>query len=48
MLSKNARIEIYTTIILYVVVYESETLSLALKEVTEKELSKGKLLRRVL
>jgi hypothetical protein len=38
MLSKNARIEIYTTIILY----ESETL--ALKGGTEKELSKGKVL----
>jgi hypothetical protein len=47
MLSKDARIEIYTTIILYVV-YESETWSLTLKDGTEKELSKGKALRRVL
>jgi hypothetical protein len=47
MLSKDARLEIYTTIILYVV-YESETWSLTLKDGTEKELSKGKVLRRVL
>jgi len=48
MLSKNARIETYTTIILYVVVYESETWSLTLKEGTEREFSRGKVLRRVL
>jgi hypothetical protein len=48
MLSKNAGLLIHNTIILYVPLYESETWSLALKERTEKELSKRKVLRRVL
>jgi hypothetical protein len=39
---------IQNTIILYVALYESETWSLAPKERTEKELSKRKVLRRVL
>jgi len=48
MLPKNARIEIHSTMILYVVVYESETWSLTLKEGTERELSRGNVLRSVL
>jgi hypothetical protein len=32
MLSKNTRIETYTTVILYAVLYESETWPLTLKE----------------
>ena len=46
-LPKKARIEINNTIILYVV-YERETWSLTLKGGTERELLRGKLVRRVL